>query len=197
MSRLVSRTWGLLWASCALAAAAQTPAAVTDEAFAASASRERETIRQDRATLQASLDAEEQACHRRFFANSCLKDVQRREREALSELRRREIVLEEAERQRRQAAALARIADKQRDQTQRALADPAGQAAARQQDEQQQRQQAQAERQAQALERRQQQAERERAAAQRARAREEAAQGRARSGPSAPLPVPAGPSPER
>lgn len=166
----------------------------SEQDFEASVRQERERIERERSALQASFDAQERECRQRFFVNRCLQELAPRRREALSRLREQGLQIEEAERARRQAAALARIEQKKAD-AQRPPDESPEQAAARVQREQTLRAREQAERQAQARERVELQQERERAAAERQRARDEAARSRARriDAPPLPMPTPDGP----
>ena len=149
----------------------------------------------ERSALEAGFDAEERACRERFFVNRCLQELAPRRREALSRLRQQELQMEEAERARRQAAALARTAQKRADAQDRPPEESADQAAARLQREQVQREREQAERDAQARDRVLRQQAREREAEQRQRDREDAARARARRSDPQPLPVPEGVAP--
>ncbi|TWO66985.1 hypothetical protein FN976_25990 [Caenimonas sedimenti] len=65
------------------------------------ASREREQIRAARATVQSQYAAEEQACHRRFAVNDCLDKAKKVRNDALADLRRQELALNEASRRRK------------------------------------------------------------------------------------------------
>lgn len=88
---------------------------MSDEAFALNARQARERMAYERAQVTAHYDAQELACRQRFFVNRCTRQVEASRRELLAELRRQEVQLEQAERQRRQSAALQRVADKQQD----------------------------------------------------------------------------------
>lgn len=88
------------------AASALTPAS-------SPAQLERARIDQARDALTRSFDADEAECRRRFAVSDCLADVAKRRRGALAELRRQELVVNDAERARRAEARERRLADKQ------------------------------------------------------------------------------------
>jgi hypothetical protein len=91
---------------------AQATATVSEEAHAAEMQKRSQALSREREAVLAAFAAREQACRSRFFVNLCLREVEGPRREALAALRRREVQMEEAERLRRQQAALARIAEK-------------------------------------------------------------------------------------
>src|SRR5450756_1568952 len=59
---------------------------------------ERAKISAERARLEAVFLAEDGACYKKFFVNSCLGEVNGRRREAMADLRRQEILLNDEER---------------------------------------------------------------------------------------------------
>lgn len=75
-------------------ARAQMPAAY-DPAFDA---RERERIAAERDQALQRYGSDEADCYQRFAVNDCLRDVRRQRRVALEELRRQEIILNDAQR---------------------------------------------------------------------------------------------------
>ena len=79
----------------------------TDKAAAQARTAERARINADRAVLQTQTQAKERACYQQFSVNACLSEVRAQRREALAELRRQEIVLNDQEREGRAAKALA------------------------------------------------------------------------------------------
>ena len=89
-----------LFMLCALAVgpALAQPAA---EVPAAGRDTEKAQIAAERARLEAGFKAEEAACYRRFLVNACLEEIRPRRAEAMAELRRQEIVLNDAERKAR------------------------------------------------------------------------------------------------
>ncbi len=101
-----------LGAALALWSAVAGVQAQADEASAASIQQQRAQLARERAQVQAHYAALEQACRDRFFVNFCLREVVTPRREALARLRQQEIQMEEAERRKRQAEALARVAEK-------------------------------------------------------------------------------------
>lgn len=80
---------------CAVAVAqAQLPAAYDPEFDA----RERVRIEAERSRTQLFYADEEARCYQRFAVNDCLRDVRRQRRTALEELRRQEVILNDARR---------------------------------------------------------------------------------------------------
>lgn len=81
-------------------AGAQTESSVTQSDTIATA---RAKIGAERARLEAGFLEEDAACYKRFFVNSCLASVNSRRREAMANLRRQEISLNDEERRNRGA----------------------------------------------------------------------------------------------
>jgi len=111
-----------LFMLCALAVgpALAQPAA---EVPAAGRDTEKAQIAAERARLEAGFKAEEAACYRRFLVNACLEEIRPRRAEAMAELRRQEIVLNDAERKARAADQLQKTEDKQSAERQQQRAD--------------------------------------------------------------------------
>lgn len=108
----MKRTLGLALLSLLLAgvgAWAQSPA---DEA--SSLKTERARIAAERSRINARFATEERACHQRFAVNDCLKTNRVWQRAQLDDLRRQEIALNDAERQRKGAEQLQKLDEKQR-----------------------------------------------------------------------------------
>ena len=61
-----------------------------------------------RASYDAQFRAQEIACYQRFAVNDCLIDSRRTQREVMADLRRQEILINDAERKRRGAQQLLR-----------------------------------------------------------------------------------------
>ena len=80
---------------------------------------ERTRLAAERQVLLDRFAQEELACQQRFFVNACVEDVSRRRREAVAQLRARELELDDAERQQRAAERRAAIKTKQQEQTTR------------------------------------------------------------------------------
>ena len=99
----------LCWLVLATAAWAQPQ---LEDTIAVRDAAERARIRQSRTLEQARFAAEEQQCYRRFAVNDCLDEVRKRERGILSDLRRQEILLNDAQRKRRGAEQLLRSDDR-------------------------------------------------------------------------------------
>ncbi|RYX95752.1 MAG: hypothetical protein EOO28_10080 [Comamonadaceae bacterium] len=118
-------------------AAAQSPAS-TDAPTAAAASpgflteaaaqQERTRIGAQRLDLEAALAAEDAACYDKFLVNSCLDKVNVKRREAMSDLKRQEIILNDQERKQRAAEQLRKIEEKSSAATQEAAAQRRAQA---------------------------------------------------------------------
>ena len=73
---------------------------------------ERFRIGADRARLEATFAFEHTTCYKRFLVNKCLDEVKLVRREALADLRRQEIVLNDQERKAKAAEQLQKIEDK-------------------------------------------------------------------------------------
>lgn len=73
---------------------------------------ERLRISADRARLEATFALEDTTCYKRFLVNKCLDEVKLRRREALADLRRQEIVLNDEGRKAKAAEQLQKIEDK-------------------------------------------------------------------------------------
>jgi len=83
-----------------------------DDLFLAAAQKERERINTERTALEAGFDAEEAACYKKFFTNSCLKEVQPRRRAAIGLLRQQEVALNDRERKEKAAAQIQKTEEK-------------------------------------------------------------------------------------
>lgn len=99
-------------AACFVASAQDSAQAQSAEQFeeqsALRVAEEHTRIRQSRAAEQARFAALEARCYRRFAVNDCLIEVRARRRDVLSDLRRQEISLNDAERKRRAAEQILR-----------------------------------------------------------------------------------------
>jgi len=73
---------------------------------------ERLRISTERSRLEAAQTLEEAACYRRFWVNNCLNEIKARSQEALADLRRQEILLNDEERKTKAAEQLQKIEDK-------------------------------------------------------------------------------------
>ena len=99
------------WAVALSLATAVVPLAAQTEAERELELREaqqREWIAQTRAQYGAQFRAQEIACYQRFAVNDCLNESRRTEREVLADLRRQEILINDAQRKRRAAGQLLR-----------------------------------------------------------------------------------------
>lgn len=97
-------TLGLLLAGWAWA---QAPQAAPDD------TAERARIATERVAIAERFAAEERACHQRFAVNDCLENNLRWQRGALGELRRQEVLLNDAQRQYNAAERIRRLDEKQ------------------------------------------------------------------------------------
>lgn len=85
--------------------------------------QERARISAERARLEAIFLAEDAACYKRFFVNSCLGEVNGWRREAMADLRRQEISLNDEERRSRGAEQIRKTEEKSSPEKQQAAAD--------------------------------------------------------------------------
>ncbi|MGQ2981283.1 MAG: hypothetical protein ACT6Q9_16450 [Polaromonas sp.] len=83
-----------------------------EDLFLAAAQKERERINTERLALEAGFDVQEAACYKKFFTNSCLKEIQPRRREALALLRQQEVALNDRERKEKAAAQILKTEEK-------------------------------------------------------------------------------------
>jgi hypothetical protein len=83
----------MLWMTCGCAHAEDRAAA------------ERAAIRSERAEVEARFRQAEADCRQRFAVSGCLSEAEAQKRTALDSLRRRELVLDDAQRRRAEAAA--------------------------------------------------------------------------------------------
>lgn len=90
---------------------------------APSADAERTRISAERARLEAGFAAEDAVCYRKFMVNNCLDDVKLKRRDALSDLRRQEISLDEQERKAKGADQLRKTEEKSSLKNQQEAAD--------------------------------------------------------------------------
>ncbi len=98
---------------------------------------ERARIAAERNQADARLASEEVACYKTFAVNDCLKAARSKRRERLSDLRRQELSLNEAERKRRAAERLRSIEERNAAQKQEDGAAQRAEAVARQREKQQ------------------------------------------------------------
>lgn len=78
----------------------------------ASNDAERLRISTERSALEAGFSREDTACYKRFLVNSCLDEVKIRRREALADLRRQEISINDQERKAKGAQQIQKTEDK-------------------------------------------------------------------------------------
>lgn len=99
-----------LLASFGMIAFAQTPAPAETPP---TKDAERARIGAERAKLEAGFLAEDAECYKKFAVNSCLGKVNERRREAMGDLRRQEILLNDEERRIRGAEQIRKTEEKQ------------------------------------------------------------------------------------
>ena len=80
---------------------------------------EHERINAERALVQKNVATEEAACYQKFVVNSCLADIRAKRRTALADLKRQELLLNDAERKERAEAALQGVEDRKAAQAQK------------------------------------------------------------------------------
>lgn len=97
----------LLAAGLALPAAAQNQQA--EEAA------ERARIASERTRIEAEFEQANKACYQKFAVNDCISDARAKRRELLADLRRQELVLNDADRRRRSSERLEEIEKKTAD----------------------------------------------------------------------------------
>lgn len=83
-----------------------------EETIASREAAEHQRIRTSRVDALAQFAARDAQCYQRFAVNDCLAEVRVQRRDLLSDLRRQEISLNEAQRKRRAAAQLLRSDDR-------------------------------------------------------------------------------------
>jgi len=110
----------LLLSVLALAVHAQI-AAVAPAASMADAERAR--INADRARLEAGFVTEEIACYKKFLLNKCLDEIKPRRRDAMSDLRRQEVLLDEQDRKAKAAQQILKTEEKSSVEKQQEAAD--------------------------------------------------------------------------
>lgn len=110
----------LLLCALAVGPALAQPAA---DVPAAGRDTEKARIAAERARLEAGFKAEEAACYRRFLVNACLEEIRPRRAEAMAELRRQEISINEAERKAKGADQIQKIEEKSSGERQQQRAD--------------------------------------------------------------------------
>ncbi|MGH8821440.1 MAG: hypothetical protein ACREWJ_09150 [Rhodoferax sp.] len=89
----------VIFATFCAAAAGQTADVAADQA----ANAEHAAINAERSRSEAAYLAEQKVCYQKFAVNDCLREAGARERKIRADLRRREIALDDAQRQRHAA----------------------------------------------------------------------------------------------
>ena len=98
----------LLLSAFSWAAASQTG----DEQVLAAVTAERTRVFTERASQVASFDALEAACYKKFFVNNCLNELASQRRDIMKDLKNREVVLDERERQVKAAEQIRKTEEK-------------------------------------------------------------------------------------
>ncbi len=101
----------LLLSALALAVHAQLPLAAAP-ASVPMADVERTRINNARARLEAGFVTEEIACYKKFLVNRCLDEIKPRRRDAMADLRRQEVLLDELDRKARAAEQILKTEEK-------------------------------------------------------------------------------------
>lgn len=110
------RATALVCGLLATGAYAQTPPAAAEHSAATTGAQrvqERDSLRSERETIGKTLQQSEAACYQRFAVEDCLRDARRQAREALARIKRREQVLDAAERHERAAQRLQDIQERE------------------------------------------------------------------------------------
>lgn len=105
---------------------ALTAACAHAQAEEASVAAERARLKQERERAEAEYQAQEKACYGKFAVNDCLATAKSRRREAVSDLRRQEVALNDAERKRKAAQRRLQIDGKGAQLLERDARHPAG-----------------------------------------------------------------------
>lgn len=113
-------TVAFYFAAVAVLAGAQTPAPAAKSGLI---DAERTRISAERSRLEAGFLAEDAACYKKFAVNSCLGDVNVRRRQAIADLRRQEILLNDEERRRRGAEQIRKTEGKSSPEKQKEAAE--------------------------------------------------------------------------
>jgi hypothetical protein len=140
----------------------------------AASKAERERIPRERAAVEARFASQEVACYQRFAVNDCLNQAKVTKREALADLRRQEVSLNNAERKRKGAEQVQRMEDKSSVEKQQERVDQREKALQQQQDREDktlQKQQNRGERQGDALVKKAEQASRQQSSTDKSAAR--------------------------
>ncbi len=119
MKKLFQLFLFLLLVTLGFASSAQT----RDELVSAATDRERQRINAERAALEAAFDVEEDACYKKFFVNSCLNAIKPRRREAMADLKFREVALNEQERRQKAAEQIRKTEEKSSPEAERQAAE--------------------------------------------------------------------------
>ncbi|MHB1248041.1 MAG: hypothetical protein ACYCZL_01310 [Polaromonas sp.] len=113
-------TVAFYFAAVAVIAGAQTTAPAAKSGLI---DAERARISTERSRLEAGFLAEDAACYKRFAVNNCLGEVNVRRRQAMADLRRQEILLNDEERKSRGAEQIRKIEEQSSTEKQKEVLD--------------------------------------------------------------------------
>ncbi len=120
--------------ACVLPVLAQAQVDASPESMA----REHARIAAERSAARATFAQEEKACYSKFAVSDCLTDVRRRQRVVMADLKRQEVVVNDAERKRKAAEQASRL-EQRNDSKREESADAKMQSSLRGQQEREQR----------------------------------------------------------
>lgn len=109
--------------SLLIGAAAGAGAQSAGDAALAGGDREREKLNAVRLAQEAAFDAQEAACYKKFFVNNCLIEVKSHRREAMAELKRQEVALNDEKRRIKAAEQITSIEQKSSPEVQQQAAE--------------------------------------------------------------------------
>ena len=116
---MISRFVGVLLFCSLLSGVAHAADAVvgTEPTHVVKRESERSRIQAERAQAEAAFQAEESACYTRFSVSDCISKARRVRREVLENLRRQEVVINDADRKLKALEQIERIKEKSSEQT--------------------------------------------------------------------------------
>lgn len=108
------KKWGLMlaWLCASALSLAQAVDGASDASHGLDIERERSRIQAERARQEANIQTEEAACYARFVVTDCIRQVRAHRREVFQALRREEVTLNDAERQRKALAQIEQLKGK-------------------------------------------------------------------------------------
>lgn len=122
MKKIFAAGFGVLFSLSG--ALAQTPVVAPEGVLQqAGPDAERMRISAERTRLEAGFTNENAACYKTFFVNNCLDEVKNRQRDALADLRRQEVLLNEQDRKSKAAEQVRKTEEKSSPEKQQQDAD--------------------------------------------------------------------------